>query len=790
MDIAVSTPDRFSEHVKTNNAKTVPTVKVTPDLPSPDTAAFAPLTSSFEKSAYFSPIVDPTDVTLSPSFTSLSLSPAPHSPVRALSLGSAFEPHRRCISPLHDLPEDAQDAEDLVNLAEEVVSRLSPLLDPNVHPHGIPIPHPHQGRSLHRRRSSPQASPRTSPRNSPRNSPRTSPRNSPSPSPSPSPTPRDFSSRCSPLPSPSTRSFASPIASPVSMGYRTEQKWLERITKTLDEVPLGELKPSLFNEAKPAMNAWAKSRCRDSGVMVERILKRIIDEETSGNPYVRASTAMYTMAIDGWAKSGDANGPKRAEEILFLMMQSSDKSSTCNVHPDVQSFTTVIDAWAKSNSKGAPKRAEEVLALMHKLHSEGNKDVKPTTATYNAVINAWSKSGERGSAEHAESYLHRMEDMFAHGNQDVKPDELSFNSVIAAWARSPSRYAARKAEEILDRMESLYRVGYPGVKADTVTYNTVISVWARAGVPGAAERCEDILRRMERMYETGDMSVKPDVISYSTVIDAWAKSGDRGAAQRAEEVVFRMQHLYDAGYTDVKPSAITFTAVLDAWARSGEGTEAAHRAQNILHFMETAYAHGNDQLRPTTVTYTTVIAAWARSRHPHKAQKAQMILHQMSHATDPDGRPNVVTYNAVINACAFTHGSPDRRRQALDVATCTYNELRMTGNLQPDCITYGSLLKACSNLLLAGPEKDVAVHEVFGRCCEDGQVNEMVLAQIRHAASEGLVRELLGRFGPVGRVGMHDLPRSWTCSVKQGKNQTGGSGKSRAGGRMYLKREK
>jgi len=786
----------------------------------------------------FTPILDRTDKTLSPMFTSLSLSPCA-SPMNGVNFSLSFDQneaslsfdqdqakyYERCISPVQDVvssnifsgkivtPVRALSNSPAFNQASSSFDQdqcslsfdqkpakfqgrsFSPILDMNYDSaFSANVVTPSRSMS-----TSPSTFDKSNNFSNSSQRGRRSPFSDGRRSPFSNSIDRN---RCSPIPNSrgalsqsisSSRSFTSPNPSS-TRGHRDhridygEQKWLEKITKMLDEVPLGELTLPLFNEAKPAMNAWAKSRCKKSGIMVEQILKRIIDEEMSGNTLIKVTTAMYTMAIDGWAKSGDTNGPKRAEEILFLMMQTSEKAPNKKVHPDVQSFTTVIDAWAKSNSKGAAKRAEDILELMHRLVSEGNTSVKPTTATYNAVINAWSKSGEKGSAEHAESYLQQMEEMFAAGNEDVKPDELSFNSVIAAWARSPSKYAARKAEEILERMENLQRCGYPGAKADTVTYNTVISVWARAGVHGAAKRCEDILRRMEQIYENGDLSVKPDVISYSTVIDAWAKSGEKGAAHKAELVVFRMQELYDGSFTDVKPSAITFTAVLDAWARSGEGTEAANRAENILQYLEESYRAGNIDLKPTTVTYTTVIAAWARSRHPQKAVKAQQILRRMSYIKEKGSKPNVVTYNAVINACAFTCGSPDLKRMALAIATETYNEIRLTNSLSPDSITYSSLMKSCSNLLPMGVERNVAVAEVFGMCCQDGQVNEKVLMELRHAASGPLLNDLLGPFGYVERVNCNDLPRQWTKSVRERKGRGGGCGKSRAGGRIYLKR--
>ena len=161
-----------------------------------------------------------------------------------------------------------------------------------------------------------------------------------------------------------------------------------------------------------------------------------------------------------------------------------------------------------------------------------------------------------------------------------------------------------------------------------------------------------------------------------------------------------------------------------------------------------------------------------------------------------DARPNEVTYTSVLNSCAFPSvlADPRTRRKALDTAIFTLEELQASRYGQPNQVTYGTFIKACSNLLDGEGDKDLkrmVIEKAFQQCCRDGQVGEMVLAHLRDAAPADLYNELLGsakirRNDPelatpttgtsaatasapvtgVKDVTVHDLPLEWRCNVR------------------------
>ena len=161
-----------------------------------------------------------------------------------------------------------------------------------------------------------------------------------------------------------------------------------------------------------------------------------------------------------------------------------------------------------------------------------------------------------------------------------------------------------------------------------------------------------------------------------------------------------------------------------------------------------------------------------KSKHESKAQKALRVLRRMDklyQAGNKEARPNEVTYTSVINSCAFpARLDPNTRRKALATAIFTLQELQSSRYGHPNQVTYGSFFKACANLLADDDDdtrRDI-IRSAFRQCCKDGQVGDMVLAQIRRAAPADLFEELLaGR--SASTVSMQDLPLEWRCNVQR-----------------------
>ena len=126
-------------------------------------------------------------------------------------------------------------------------------------------------------------------------------------------------------------------------------------------------------------------------------------------------------------------------------------------------------------------------------------------------------------------------------------------------------------------------------------------------------------------------------------------------------------------------------------------------------------------------SFISVINAAAKSNRPGKAQIALQILRRMQEVAL---RPPTVTYNNVLNACAFATHPDDLPEEILDIAEVVFEEAKETCG--PNYITYGAYLRVISRFVKDGTKKRDLVTDIFRQCCKAGQLNKKVMRQIRH----------------------------------------------------------
>ena len=218
------------------------------------------------------------------------------------------------------------------------------------------------------------------------------------------------------------------------------------------------------------------------------------------------------------------------------------------------------------------------------------------------------------------------------------------------------------------------------------------------------------------------------------------------------------------------------------------------------------YESGSSDVRPDHCSFNTLINAISKSQREGKAEKALRVLRRMDRlyrAGYKYARPNEMTYTSVLNSCAFTFVENDlSKRKALDVAIFTLEELQESHYGNPNHITYGMFLKACSNLMSNDDERWRRVVEpVVEQCRRDGCVGELVLKQLQDAAPDHLYQSLIAEVyvrdgniddkmwkGKMNVVKFSDLPEEWRCNVREnkrwrGKNWSTGSSTKRRSAR-------
>ena len=218
---------------------------------------------------------------------------------------------------------------------------------------------------------------------------------------------------------------------------------------------------------------------------------------------------------------------------------------------------------------------------------------------------------------------------------------------------------------------------------------------------------------------------------------------------------------------EVKPNTIAFTTVCDTWSKSGK-TEAVERIERLISIMKELSAEGYKDVYPNEYTYNCLFTAIARSKDDDKAVKALQVLRDMQQ--DRKIKANNFTYNAMLSACAYsTQGSSKDRVTAIKIAIIMVEEAiekaRKGDKLN---ITYGTFFTACSNLTVNEDERikiEKVVEALFLQCCAHGQVDGILIKQLRGATSKRLFHKLLGKYKPFTST---DVPNEWHMNVKRG----------------------
>lgn len=83
--------------------------------------------------------------------------------------------------------------------------------------------------------------------------------------------------------------------------YERNQKWLEEATAELMDLktfPIGTLTPDDVQSVAGLMAAWVRRRSVDAALMVEELLKRVVDDLRAGNRSIKVTTRMYTIVSE------------------------------------------------------------------------------------------------------------------------------------------------------------------------------------------------------------------------------------------------------------------------------------------------------------------------------------------------------------------------------------------------------------------------------------------------------------------------------------------------------------
>jgi pentatricopeptide repeat protein len=537
------------------------------------------------------------------------------------------------------------------------------------------------------------------------------------------------------------------------------------------------------------LKGWVKRNSPEKALELLQSLEQKQDNNnynSDSSANIQANVVSYNTVIYAFSQNGMY---REAEQILREMQEHGREKG---IIPDTVSWNSLLYAYANSNELDAPPKAEALLREMMTDENEAHVD----TTSFNTVLHAWAQSNQERAPCRAQELLEHMENLFSAGNTKVRPDVYSYTTVIQSWvsrlkdrrrrrdgksrgshfdkgqrgALNSNTDAAQAAKTLLKKMEK------QKLQPNKVTYTSVMAALCWSGRPQEAhELLLDLLKRFEQQQEiVGESSsvcsmiVKPDTIAFSAVMDGWVKNSHNfpEASDRVMELLQIMKHWEAHGHEDMGPNSRTYTSVLSALAKS-RTWEACVEAKQLLQEIPDGGA--------TRYHYNAVLDCYAKSPRADKARHAKALLEEMTAANGAGTKvkPDLISYNSVLSACAGSFGSAELKKESLAIAMTVFKHICQSNDIDPAPYTFAVMLKVLRKLVADAETRYNLIGKTFLLCCKHGMLNAGVWQQVQRsipndAAGEALWKQLLGEelSRSNTRLQLSDLPDEWKCNAK------------------------
>eukprot|EP00536_Pseudo-nitzschia_multiseries_P001138 jgi/Psemu1/234305/estExt_Genewise1.C_140097 len=531
-------------------------------------------------------------------------------------------------------------------------------------------------------------------------------------------------------------------------------------------------------DLQPAIDAWnsilgayAHSKSKDAPEHAMRIISKLFCLISEGKTDVRPNDVSYASILKAVAGTGKRDAPQNVHDLLRRMQNLSENGFAIEVSSNCHNvyLSSLVDSM-KDPGVHAAQAARLAESHLRKMKEHSNPNSKPDRKTYNLVLAGWSKSGDRDLASKAEALLEEMEASTEGDSSRTAPNKYTYNCIIFCYTWSNLRDKGDKALAILEKMKRLGETN-PFCRPDYTTYNAVMNCITKGNHRSAPYQVEALLKEMTEIYQrTGDYSMRPHNRSFNACVNAWARSRSSEAPERIKSWISIMQDDFESGRTDVMPNKWTYNSYLQALAKQrkpssadeaerilammedkgrqfrssnikpdvltytnvlhcialSESDDAFQRAYSILTKMES----GDGDVRPNVYTYNVLINVVAKSKLPGKAKIAVRLVSRMKEVAI---RPIIITYNNALNACAYSDCKIDDPRDVMHVATMILEEAQESGGA--NYISYNTYLRVIRYFVHDRLEQWRLIRKTFRRCCEDGQLTPAIMKQIRTALS-------------------------------------------------------
>jgi pentatricopeptide repeat protein len=278
------------------------------------------------------------------------------------------------------------------------------------------------------------------------------------------------------------------------------------------------------------------------------------------------------------------------------------------------------------------------------------KLMNPSVSLYGFMMKVF---GDSDKIDDAIDVFHTMLN-----DQRIKPNIHTFNILLNACAQSKllERNAYERAYELINVLCANERCAHLAIRPDVITYNTLLKCLSRSTSSSSSSyqsigvQAVAILSEMESRSKT-DPRLKPTLITYNLAIQACLRVNDQ----------FRMDAIMNIMQEDnIRPDTRLCNTIMNYYAQTGT-IESADQSESFLASLK-VMGQTDATVRPNVYTYNIVLNAVGRSNHPNFAQRMWSIYESMIvDQVAPDG----VTYKTLLSYFAREPNSISRADELL-----------------------------------------------------------------------------------------------------------------------------
>lgn len=336
--------------------------------------------------------------------------------------------------------------------------------------------------------------------------------------------------------------------------------------------------------------------------------------------------------------------------------------------PTIRLMNGAIDACARAR----PTRIDQAFQILQ--NGVDQKQLKPNVFTFGALMSACARARR---ADRALQLLASMQNDYG-----VQPNAVVYSTAISACARADPP----QPNQALQLLEQAPR------EMSVIGYNAALSACAMAG------HWEPAMALLHKM-ELPTSPVQPDAVSYGTVL---------AACERAQKWDMVLEQTKEMQASNVQLDGMALTSVLKACQQMGLASEA-------LMYLELMKTSSPSQRKTTgwqrkgvkqpirgadAVAYRLAISACARGGN---WQEGIRLLEEMR-SSPTDMTPDVVAYTSAITGCEYA----GEWKRSLQLVNC----MRKDG-VEPNVVTFaaviGACATACANYARVGNEAAIAL---------------------------------------------------------------------------------